>query len=520
MKIYLLSTSDVHGYIAPSNFVDQQSTSFGLARAKTLIDQFRADHADDIVLTIENGDFIQGSPLTNYIAQKRTDYVGLYEKLAKIVGYDARVLGNHEFNYGKEYTQSAIPKNAGVLDANVFDRKAHFYADPYKIFDFGAVKIGILGLTTEYIPHWESASHLMGLTFENPVQTAEKYVPIMKKAGADVIVVAYHAGFECDLDTGQATEKITGENRGYELLQKVSGIDALITGHQHRELAQLVKTPFGSIPITQPGYQAAAVGAIRLDFDPDSKNIIHRNAKLLLTAKFPADSRIMESLSIVQPELDRFLDEKIGEIDPDMLIHDHFNARLHGHPYLSLVNKVQAEAVNADISANALFSNAVLGLPHETTRRDIATNYLFPNTAVAEEITGQDLLNALERAAEYFVLNKDGSISVSDRFGKPIIKHYNYDYFSGIDYTFDLRQPIGSRVKDVSYHGQAIKKDQIYRIALSNYRSSGVGGYSSYSVTKIVQSSTVDMVDLLTTYVSNNSPIQSFLPNNLTIITK
>ncbi|WP_028291827.1 bifunctional metallophosphatase/5'-nucleotidase [Oenococcus kitaharae] len=520
MKLYILSTSDVHGYIAPSNFVDSEQTDFGLARAASLIKKFRLDHPNDLVLTIENGDFIQGSPLTNFIAQKHPEYASLYQKFADIIGYDVRILGNHEFNYGLFFFKKAIGPDAGVLDANVFERQKNLYPNPYKIFNYASTKIGVLGLTTEYIPHWETAAHLGNVHFENPVETAKKYIPIMRAQEADIIVVAYHAGFECDLNSGEATEKFTGENRAYELLQQVPGIDALVTGHQHRKLAQLVDAGHCSVPVTQPGYQAEAVGEIELDFDPANKQITRSEACLLPTKNFVADTDIMQKLNQVQKQLDSFLDEKIGEIQPDMLIKDPFAARLHGHPYLSMINKVQGQAVHADISATALFSDGQFGLGNVVTRRAIATNYLFPNTAVAEEVSGRDLLSALERAAEYFIVDSDGKINISDRFGITNIQHYNYDYFSGIDYTFDLTQPFGHRVKNVSYQGKKIELNKKYRLAISNYRSSGVGGYTSYSVDKIVESSTVDMVDLISNYIADHSPIKSQQPTNLTIISK
>ncbi|MFU1892645.1 bifunctional metallophosphatase/5'-nucleotidase, partial [Enterococcus faecium] len=78
---------------------------------------------------------------------------------------------------------------------------------------------------------------------------------------------AYHGGFEKDLETGEPTELLTGENEGYDLLEKVPGIDALVTGHQHRESA----TKLNGIPVIQPGFRGAFVGEITLEIEPMAK---------------------------------------------------------------------------------------------------------------------------------------------------------------------------------------------------------------------------------------------------------
>ena len=96
-----------------------------------------------------------------------------------------------------------------------------------------------MGLTTQYIPHWEKPETLAGITFKSIVETAKEYVPLLRKQ-ADLVIVSYHGGFEKDLLTGEDTEALTGENEGYELLQQVEGIDALFTGHQHRKIAETV----------------------------------------------------------------------------------------------------------------------------------------------------------------------------------------------------------------------------------------------------------------------------------------
>ena len=51
----------------------------------------------------------------------------------------------------------------------------------------------------------------------------------------------------------------------------------------------------------------------------------------------------------------------------------------------------------------------------------------------------------LERCASYFTL-VDGQPQISEEFLLPKVEHYNYDFYAGLAYTFDLRRPVGSRV--------------------------------------------------------------------------
>jgi len=108
MKLTILSTSDTHGYVFPTNYVKKGShQGFGLARAATVIAREQAN-AQGPVVTIENGDFLEGSPLAYYVARVKPDrnpqpLMTIYNQ----VNYDCGILGNHEFNYGQEYLQAA-----------------------------------------------------------------------------------------------------------------------------------------------------------------------------------------------------------------------------------------------------------------------------------------------------------------------------------------------------------------------------------------------------------------------------
>jgi 2',3'-cyclic-nucleotide 2'-phosphodiesterase/3'-nucleotidase len=516
MKIHILSTSDVHGYIYPTNFAGDDNAPFGLSRAKTAIDEFKKQHSNDAVFVVDNGDFIQGSPMTNFIARDHNEYIDTYQKLADTMEYDARTLGNHEFNYGADYLKKAVPDSNQIVDANVTRDDSLFYKQPYKIIERNGVKVGFLGLTTEFISVWENESHIPNMTFEDVIDVAKTLIPKMREEGAQVIVVMYHAGFESDLKTGEATEMYTAENRAYALLQEVDGIDALVTGHQHRVISALINTPFGIVPTTQPGQKAQYVGEISLDFE-DGK-IISSDAQLIETKDYEPATEITAIVRNIQKELNQYLDTVIGEFDKDYLYKDHYQARMKNHPIVDLVNRIQGESVNTTISANAIFNDEVPGFKKEITRRDIVINYLYPNTVVAEEIYGKELLEALEQSATFFTVEEDGSFGINTHFTLPKMQLYNYDIYSGIDYTIDLTKPMGSRIVKAMTGSGDIDPNKKYRVAVSNFRANGTGDYTMYSMDKAVDENFNDMAQLLEDYIIKNTPLTLREPNNIHII--
>lgn len=518
-RLKLLSTSDVHGYLFPTNYSARDDTQpYGWLRAAALIQEQQAlAGPDDIVLTIDNGDWIEGSSLASYLATAAPQQAALFSKLAQRLHVDAGILGNHEFNYGLNYLRACEEdRNYPLLGANIDGGHAQGIIDaPYQIFEKRGVKIAVLGLTTAYIPVWEPATHLTGLTFQSALATAQHWVPKLRQR-ADVVVVAYHGGFEADPVTGHPTERLTGENEGYQLLTQVPGIDALITGHQHRQIAGV----YHGIPTTQPGDKAVAVGEIDLTLDDDLA-IVDRQARLLKTATVAPAPALAHQLAPLQATVEDWLDQPLGHLTGASLeVTDHLAARLHGHAYLNFVNQVEAAAGQVDIAATALFNDDVQGFAPNVTRRQLLNSYPYPNTLVVERITGADLKAALERCASFFTCDDQGHIGVSPAFTTPKVELYNYDVYRGIDYTFDLRQPVGQRVTRLTYHDAPVTADLSLDVVMNQYRGNGGGDYPMFNARKVIREINTSVVDLIQTYLEHHPTATGVTPHNLHVISQ
>ncbi len=88
----------------PTDYAGKHDLALGAAKVATKLKKLR-EKAEGVVVTIENGDFIQGSPLSYYIAQGKYS-IGTLTKAINQMNYDVQVIGNHEFNYGLEYLQA------------------------------------------------------------------------------------------------------------------------------------------------------------------------------------------------------------------------------------------------------------------------------------------------------------------------------------------------------------------------------------------------------------------------------
>ena len=241
----ILETTDLHVHVFPYDYyADKENDTMGLARTASLIRSIR-DEATNSLL-IDNGDFLQGNPMGDYIAYERGMNEGDVHPIIKgmnTLDFACSTLGNHEFNYGLEFMDKVLAGASfpficanlakGTLAASA--RDDDLYLKPYVIIDHivtdgaGAehpIKVGLIGFVPPQIMLWD-ASHLEGkVVTRDIVDAARAWVPEMREAGADIVIAMSHSG----IDATGLKERM--ENASL-YLAGVDGIDAVVTGHQH-----------------------------------------------------------------------------------------------------------------------------------------------------------------------------------------------------------------------------------------------------------------------------------------------
>ncbi|WP_126992398.1 5'-nucleotidase C-terminal domain-containing protein [Thermosipho globiformans] len=518
-EVVILHSSDLHGNILPINYATNSPSDVGLAKIATLVKQFRNEYQN--VILIDTGDLIQGTPLEYYHARIDNKPVDPMVLVMNKLGYSAWIIGNHEFNYGLDVLKKAVSEaQFPALSANIIDVKENSSLfKPYHIVNVGDIKIGILGLTTKYIPNWEDPKNIEGLDFLDPVEVAKKYVDILKnKENVDIVIVAYHGGLERDPQTGEPTEELTGENQAYQLLQEVDGIDVLLLGHQHRTIA----TKINNVPVSMPSYWGKSLGKVVLKLEKkDNKwQVIDSSVEQVSVKGVPADEEIISLIKPYDEKVQAWLDQPVGYADGDFWVENPLFARLQDNPLIEFVNKVQMYYSKAKISSTALFNNSIKGWKSgPITLRDINAVYIYPNTLKVIKVTGKDIKDALEKSADYFVM-ENYMVSVNKSWVEPKPRHYNYDMWEGISYKIVLNNPSGNRIIDLMFEGKPIEMDKEYEIVLNNYRAGGGGGYTMFKGKPVVREVMMEVSELMADYILEHKNIKATTDNNWQTVVK
>ncbi|QPC46144.1 bifunctional metallophosphatase/5'-nucleotidase [Mangrovibacillus cuniculi] len=513
----IVLTSDIHGQIVPVHYGTKSETSDGLSRVSTYVEKLRKRTS---VLLIDNGDNIQGTPLTYHYVKEMRHSPNPVIMAMNYMEYDIAVIGNHEFNYGMEVLHNAVKESTFPwLCANIINKKTGLpiFGNPYVVKKINGISVAILGVTTHYIPNWENPKHIENLVFEDVKETTEHWVKkIRQEEKPDLLVVSYHGGFERDLSTGEQTENLSSENQGFEICKDIQGIDILLTGHQHRQIHQFVH----GVAVVQPGFKGEVVGQVDVIFEEHQGNRIVKDIapKLVSMREVKSDLALEQLVHEYESKTQSWLDQPIGYIDGNMLIQDPFEARLKEHPLTELINKVQMEVAGVEISNSAIFNNEATGLPSKVTMRDIVANYVYPNTLAVIEITGKDMKDALERSASYFTIGPEGQITVNPTFCDPKPQHYNYDMWEGIEYTINVSNPEGNRIENLIYKGKLVQKEDSFDVVMNNYRAGGGGDYPMFKGKPIKREIQTDMSEILATYFKRNPLIKAQTNDNWRVI--
>lgn len=493
MKLVIYQTSDLHGYVNPSDYINYKEQGILKIASYILEDEKKYDYS----LKIDCGDLIQGSPMTHYLSKKGFNKNPIIE-LMKDIGYDVFVIGNHEFNYGRQYLKNSYESiQDKILNSNI--KGLDFSSKPYDIFEFGGFKIGVIGATTQFIPNWEQASTIKDIEFLDPV---EEYALYEKEfiGKTDLTIYAYHGGFEKSIDgLNIPTEELTKENQASELLEKYDSIDILLSGHQHRSFITKLGNTICSQPINNGGnFTKIVIDLVTKDISYELLEVKDLNIKI----NKDLEKRFVD----LNEQIDLYLDRVIGKFKKDILIKDLFKVRLYGHPFINFLHDVQLEVSNADITSVCLFDTAI-GFKKEVTIRDVLINYPYPNTLKVLELSGQKIKDAMEISATYFVLNESCEIQINEDFLKPKIQNYNYDMYSGLTYEIDLRKPFGQRIVNIKHKGQAFDLDKRYTIVLNNYRATNTSKYPPYEKAKVVKDINMDMSEIIIEYFNKYEKI-------------
>lgn len=486
-QLHIYFTSDLHSYIFPTDYRSEGEKDIGLFKCAN---KFKKDGN---TLIIDGGDILQGSPLGAFCHDSLHE-AQTFAEMMNCCGYDYVTLGNHDFNYGTEYLNTYLNSlNANCVCQNVTDEDGLIkYPARIHILENG-LQVGIVGIITDYVNVWERKENLHGVKIGDPFAALAGVIKEIK-AKSDITVCIYHGGFERDLESG-ASLSTTTENIAYKLCKELD-IDILLTGHQHMTVQG--QYLFGTY-VVQPGDMGRELINVEVSVSDEGKTVTSSH----LRPGGTCDEALLCKFAHMEEGAQHWLDEVVGELSEPMMPADHLTMALHGNPLPDFFNLIQLRYSKAQISAASL-ANEVTGIPKTVHRRDVLNAYPYANTFVVLEVTGEILKTAMERSASYFDYDAEGNVVISDRFLRPKVEHYNYDYYSGVDYEYDISKPVGERVVKLKFRGMDVKPNDTFSLCLNSYRASGTGGYDCYVGCPVIKEINTEMVDLILEYFKDH----------------
>ncbi|MFJ3308541.1 bifunctional metallophosphatase/5'-nucleotidase [Streptomyces sp. NPDC086549] len=529
----ILGTTDLHShvfdwdYYKDAPYSDKAGNSAGVARVATLVKQQREAKGEGRVLLVDAGDIIQGTSLAYYFA--RVDPItgtdgkrGPKHPMAVAMNamrYDAAALGNHEFNYGidtlrKFESQCRFP----LLGANALDAKTLRPAfRPYTVKRIcvpGApdIKVGILGLTNPGIALWDKDNVSGKMVFPGLVEQAKKYVPRLRALGCDVVFLTDHSGLDGSSSYGDALPYV--ENASNLVAEQVPGIDAILVGHTHVEVpSYTVKNAETGeeVLLSEPycwGFRLS-VFDFELELHHGQWKVTSKTAQTLNPNSVDEDPEIKKLLQADHELVVKYVNTAVGTCTEDLSAAE---SCWKDVPVMDFIHKVQMDTVKSGLStADAALPLISVAAPFSRTAdipqgsvtiKDIAGLYIYDNTLYGKKLTGAQLKDYLEYAAKYYHQVPAGTkVDTATLTNANNFWDYMYDTAAGVSYEIDIAQAEGSRIKNLTYNGAAVADDQVFVVAVNNYRANGGSGYPHMASADIAYSSTNEIRQLMIDYV-------------------
>jgi 2',3'-cyclic-nucleotide 2'-phosphodiesterase/3'-nucleotidase len=559
VRLRILETTDLHMHLLSYDYYQDKSTDqYGLSRTLSLIKAARAEAPNSLLF--DNGDLLQGNPLGDYVAKVRPLKDGDTHPAYKVMnqmGYDAANIGNHEFNYGLPFLRRSLAgANFPYVNANIYVDNEHKDSDraqnaftPYVVLDrklvdaqgqTHSIKVGVIGFAPPQVMLWDKSNLEGKVIARDVVETAKKYVPLMRAQGAQLVIAIPHAGFEKG-PVAQFSENAVAP------LTEVAGVDAVLFGHAHAEFpgpafagypkVDLERGTINGVPAVMPGRWGDHLGVIDLTLDATD-----------------GAWKVVKSKSTIRPIFDRVARKSLAGADPmvENLIGDvhagtleyvrskvafssapiySYFAQVSDDTSVQIVSNAQTAYVKRAMQGTEYEKYPVLSAaaPFKTGGRqgwdyytdmpagpiaikNVADLYVYPNTLKAMLLTGSEVQEWLEMSA--------GQFNQIDPKGAPqqpllneVFRSYNFDTIDGVTYEFDLTQPakyseVGAliapasqRVKKLSYQGKPVGKDDRFIVATNNYRAFGGGNFPGLNASKVVMEAPDENRQVLVEYL-------------------
>ncbi len=436
--ITTMSTSDIHGHMTPYTPSGSAIEVGGSAKAAWLFQE--AERRNPNTLILDGGDSPYNTDLANIsLGQSSVDVMNAQ-------GYDATVLGNHDFDYSFENLLSLAERaEYAMLSANTYWKDGSYPEQfaPYIVKEVGGVDVAIVGLTDDGSKATTHFSNTQDIEFHDQWEVGQDVVA-KADAESDVVILLSH---------------LHGANN--DVPTKIDGIDMEIGGGN-----DIFGRPLNieDTVVVNPGGVGTCVNQTNLNVK-DGQVLGYTFNQIILSSDVPEVEAVNEIIAGYQADLDAQMEEVIGQCASDIAWSSPL-VRTQESPLGNLAADALRDYCDADIAiqnGGGIRAGLTAG---DVTVGDIFAMLPFDNKVTLVEVTSQTVWDALE----------NGVSGYPDTYGQ-------FPQVSGIHYTFDGSKPAGERIVSVTLpDGTPLDMDGWYTLACNDFMCGGGDGYTMFNV--------------------------------------
>ena len=552
VDLRMVFTTDLHGMLSSTDYLSGNDfKNQGLSLAYPLINLTREEKPESNVFTFDIGDVLFEASMEYIYGQDEEALQPIYQGMS-MVGYDAITLGNHDFDYGKNYLLRQLTYS-GLLDKTVVSNLQNTKDNRYPfhenmIIERQAVtqqgktvpiKVGVIGETIPTLS--QKTDNYTGIwKTEDIVANVKKEAALLKSQGADVIVVLAHSGFG-------AEEPVENADNVSYALTKVEDVDVILCGHEHNEFPSATKSgAYYNYPgvdaktglvndklIVMARSQGRSIGVadLTLSYDKDGNFKIEKQAgevRRVSDYKLKEDNAILSCMSNWKEELETYRTKQLIELADGVTLQNYLgllgdspvlqlqnDARIaYARKYIESVDKTYSGypviAAASHISYGANSMDDYVDISGSISTADLFTVQNYRNYTYLYKITGAQLKEWLELSASIYNTlqpnNDEKQFLINPEYFNDWSKFFVFD---GINYTINpYAQPRydlsgkkinnSNRVSNIMYEGKPVSDDMEFIIACNTISPTGIFSWAADQKVKGMYRTQNIIIDYLT----------------------
>jgi 2',3'-cyclic-nucleotide 2'-phosphodiesterase (5'-nucleotidase family) len=481
-RVRIVHTNDFHGRLQPQAPAWAQGRAVGgSAVLAAHFDSARA-RFDGPTIVLSAGDDYQGTAISN-LSWGRSVVAVMNAKR-----YDAASFGNHEFDWGVDTLRARLREEQFPrMAANVYragTREHPEWVRPWTMIERDGVRVGVIGIVTAETPQVVVPAHLAGLHFGPEAEAIDRYVPEVRAAGADFVVVTMHEGAECD-EPGAAPEEPSRGCRGamIEIAERIrEPVDLVVGGHTHLRVIYTA----GGIPLIENEPFSVNYTITDLERRGDSTVVLGRAVHISWADEVDADTAVARIVDEWEARVRQVSARAVVTLAGPL---EWPSSRIGEFPIGNLIADAQRASTGAHVS---LVNNGGIRRPlpgGTVTYGELFEVQPFQNAMVTVQATGSILRAALENA-----LDAEGRVRA---------------HVSGMTVRYDPRAPVGARVREMRLDdGRRLGDADPVTIGTTDFVAGGGDRYTMLREGRVSHTGMVDLDALLVHLQSQPAPLR------------